>query len=235
MKIVLSIRIFAFVFIFGLLSCGEEKTKENKNVNTETNKNPEKKSEEPKNNITTQKVGFEKMLEALFETDIAGSKNPKILKKDIVNGYVAFEVVVQDTKLKYNGQVGYFISNNGGEFLAVALPSCMQSCNYSLMFFQMEAGKLALKPTEDFVEGMSEMNAFGNAMLEQMQAKMTDDEKEAQKQGNMGLYDEIITIPQQGTTITFEKISNITENANKILVTELQYNVATGTFNLITK
>jgi len=244
MQIYIKIKTYTFVFflILGINACGGDAstTTEESTENTDTSSQTEKRNTEEissESTTNTEKVGFEKMIEALFASGFPSSEKPKILKEDIANGYLEFEANQNGTILKYPGQIGYFTTSSGEEILVTALPSCMQACGYGLSFFQMEGEKLIMKPTESFIEGMGmeTMNEFGTAVPEQMRAKMTDAEKEAQKKGAMGLYDQIITIPQQGTTITFEKITNLEGEKKKILVAELQYNVETGTFTFVKK
>ncbi|OJJ15831.1 hypothetical protein BKI52_36545 [marine bacterium AO1-C] len=176
---------------------------------------------------TPTKVGMQVMVNAFFK-HYNGGKTPKVIKKDLGNGYMEYEALQNGYKLNYALQFAYYLTNSGKEILASSTPNCMQSCASMLNFFQMVNGKLQEIP--DPIVGMGP-RAFYARIGEQAQIHMSANEKSRQDKGEMALYSTMIYLPQHGTTILVKKESRV--DRNQIVVAKLRYNLSNGKFNFV--
>lgn len=172
------------------------------------------------------KTGMQAMVNAYF---VRQNVKPTIVKKDMANGYMKYKVMTSTNQL-IQGELAYYVSSNGKEILAATAVMCMQACGTSLEFYAMHNGKLTLLPNQ--ITGM-DMEAFAGAVSAQIKARMSQNEKTRQANGEMALYNEIINLPQHGTTIYIKKDSRVDKNT--VVVAELRFNLANGKFKFVKK
>jgi len=241
---VFKIKIYFLLFsiLIGFTVCGGSSTTTLKTKEVSDTSTQKEKSQ------NLEKIGFEKMADNFLTNIYIGNDDErkgtiveistKILVKDTINNYIEFEVIENGEKVAYSGQLKYYISEEGREFLAATIPYCTKAwegktlafCERHLFFFNAEDAILR----EDLVEGMEQFGDYNEISEAQTISKMTDAEKEAMQNGKSGVYNQITTLPQKGTTIIIEKISNV-GNKERTLVAELQYNTEKGTFKFIKK
>lgn len=173
----------------------------------------------------TTKVGMQAMVKAYFATQ-SGTKF-SITKKDLNNGYMKYKAVSANHQVP-QGELAYYVTTGGQEILAVTTLFCMQACETMLQFYGMQNGKLELLSNQ--IEGMS-MDALSNVIQKQISAKMSANEKQRQAQGEMALFSQITSLPQQGTTIYIKKDSRV--DRNTVVVAELRFNLTTGKFRFV--
>ncbi len=173
----------------------------------------------------TAKVGMQTMVKAYFATQ--SSAKFTVTKKDLNNGYMEYKVAYTAHQ-RSKGELAYYVTSSGQEILAVTTLACMQACGTMLQFYGMRNGKLTMLPNQ--VVGMT-MDALSDAIFKQVQAKMSANEKQRQANGEMALFDQITTLPQQGTTIYIKKDSRVDRNI--VVVAELRFNLTTGKFSFV--
>ncbi len=217
------------LILFVLLSaCGgpqkEQKESSQNKEKTEKKEETSKKADE-KSSEKAEKVGMQALMDAYFKR--TGEK-PTFTKKDLANGYAEFTTEGTPKGIPVS-QFAYYITKDGKEILAVTIPQCMQACSTSLLFFEMMNQDLV--ENNDKIEGMTDMNQLMEVVREHYKSKMTADEKQKESNGEMALYDEIISLPQQGTTIKFNKRS--TRSQNTQTVAELQFDEQSGKFKFV--
>lgn len=204
-----------------LLNCTSKETKQtttaNDKVETSANQTADK-PDESKKEKGAQKLGMEALIEAY--TKKTGAKIT-LTKKDFANGYAEFEF---EGAIKLVCQFAYYLTQDGKEMLAVTIPQCMGGCSTMLLFYTMLNGELS--ENQDMMEGFADMNAFKVSLRDIF---MTEADKKRMQSGDMTPIDQILKLPQQGTSIAC--IKNFMGKEQK--VAELQFNAKTGKFKLV--
>ncbi len=219
--------ILPLVLVSFLACCAGKKSEQNA-LETPKTVNPKTETvavvDKPQTEAT--KVGMQALIEAYLKKS---DMKITFVKKDFVNGYAEFRFTESAVQPATNCQFAYYTTQNDREILAVTVPQCMQACGTALTFYEMTNAELT--ENQGMIENMTDMNQFNQASEAHMEAKMTTEEKQKEANGEMALYDNIISLPQQGTTIKVIKRS--TRNQTLQNVAQLQFNEKTGKFTFI--
>ncbi len=176
------------------------------------------------------KVGMQNMVNAYFKT-YNGGKTPRLLKKDLRNGYMEYQTMLGNVAIKIPLQFAYYLTAAGQEMLAVSVPNCMQSCFSVFTIFKMQSGQLV--EAQNQVQGFANSIKLNEAIARHADNSMTIAEKKRRARGEMAIYDLMINLPQNGTTIYVTKKSNRQANTLATIIAELRYNYQTGKFRLV--
>lgn len=147
------------------------------------------------------------------DTKSLNQSDKVILKKDIRNGFISYK---SKFSMGYK-EMGFFISNNGKKFVAIATFACGPGCKTeSLRFYELKQGKLVDKTATYYPVALQEQvrKAYGN-------------------HHQKGPW---IVVPRYGTSIKIGyRVGTDPTNLKAKFIGELAFNVANGTFRFVRK
>ncbi|WP_299452664.1 hypothetical protein [uncultured Microscilla sp.] len=206
-------------------------TSESSNNNTDAGKESEG-EQKPVAKLSTNIEDYYKIWVKSFKADMekqSGQKaqDPEVSVKDIANGFLKIDLVK-------TGVMGYntmtlWAAKNGKTTLGVLNHGCGPICfSGTITFYELEGE--TLKNVTEKVFPVKEQER-----LQKLGYEKSKSDKEYSYPGN-GYW---TILPQNGTTVKMGLAKENTQNNNKkefkLLMAELQYNVADNTFKLVEK